>query len=295
MEQENGGWFWIENKIIERHAKDLGPIGVAVYCLLARRVNSNQECFPSRAHIAEVLGISDATAKKYLKLIVSLGLATKENRQDPAGDAANNLFRLKRRPRGVGQQLPNVGQEIPPGWAGDTQRVGQQLPPKKTNKNKTHVTSPPYPQPEPEPTTAALPTYSFSEEQLRTIETLNTRVGGGLTVNPTVLQFFRGWFQRGGTVPGLLEVVEHGLRKRQDIRSLAYFQSALNDWLTAGSPNSKGTSTPPPPSRFPTREEQRAETRRRMAAQEERIRLDNPGLWELMQRERAEARQKASA
>ena len=139
--------------------------------------------------------------------------------------------------------------------------------------------------------------FAFSDEQIRTVEELNTRVSRGVGVNPTILAFFRGWFQRGGTVAGLREVVEHGLSRNPKVSSLAYFQRPLNEWLDAsnGVPNSTAATTPPPASRFPTREEQRAETRRRMAAQEERIRLDNPGLWELMQRERAEARQKASA
>lgn len=292
MEQDDGGWFWVENKIIDEHAKALGPIGLAVYCLLARRSGNGKKCFPSRANIANTLGIAESTVKKSLDRIAALGLIGVEARRDPSGDAATNSYELKRQPLGVGRQMTHPHRQMTHGGPSDDPRVGRQTAPEEeTLREDVLKKNPPTPHPAdsvPEP--GAL-SFALSEEQIRVVEDLNGRVSRGLTVNPTVLAFFRGWFQRGGTVAGLREVVEHGLQRNPRVSSLAYFQRPLEEWLAAkhGAPNSTATTTP----RRPTPEEQAADRRRRMAAQDEQIRLDNPLMYELMMQQRAEARRKA--
>lgn len=71
---DGGQWYWIPKALIQNHALKIGPIGIAVYNVLASMADNNQECFPSQRYIANRLGYSRATINKALKALKDQGL-----------------------------------------------------------------------------------------------------------------------------------------------------------------------------------------------------------------------------
>ena len=71
---ENGQWYWISKSLIQNHAVNIGPIGIAVYNILASMADQQQECFPSQKYIGVKLGYSRATINKTLKVLKDQGL-----------------------------------------------------------------------------------------------------------------------------------------------------------------------------------------------------------------------------
>jgi DNA-binding MarR family transcriptional regulator len=77
-EMKDGRWYWIDKAVIQRYAREIGAMGVAVYNFLASLADSDQSCFPSQKHIACSLGYSRATVNRTLKLLEEKGLIRKE-------------------------------------------------------------------------------------------------------------------------------------------------------------------------------------------------------------------------
>ncbi len=62
-------WFSADNLFLDVYAKHFGAIGSSVYFTLCRRADGEQKCFPSQKNIAEMLGVSDRTVRKYLSYL----------------------------------------------------------------------------------------------------------------------------------------------------------------------------------------------------------------------------------
>ena len=79
---DGGQWYWVPKTVIQRYAVSIGPIGIAVYNVLASMADKEQECFPSQKYIADRLGYSRATVNKALKVLKDYGLiaVNKRNR-----------------------------------------------------------------------------------------------------------------------------------------------------------------------------------------------------------------------
>jgi biotin operon repressor len=75
-----GDWYWIQKVVIQRYAKEIKPIGIAVYNLLASLADNSQRCFPSQKYIAECLGYSRPYINKTIKLLEKSGLIKVEKR-----------------------------------------------------------------------------------------------------------------------------------------------------------------------------------------------------------------------
>lgn len=76
--------FIIDDSYLNGYAKIFGPSGTAVYLSLCRRANKEQFCFPSERLIAKDHGITEKTARKYLRLIEKVNIIRieKERRRD---------------------------------------------------------------------------------------------------------------------------------------------------------------------------------------------------------------------
>lgn len=76
--------FIIDDSYLNGYAKIFGPSGTAVYLSLCRRANKEQFCFPSEQLIAKDHGITEKTARKYLRLIEKANIIRieKERRRD---------------------------------------------------------------------------------------------------------------------------------------------------------------------------------------------------------------------
>jgi len=152
------GWFWVPNQVIDDYGAKIDPIGVAVYCVLARFAdNATQSCYPSIAKIAKLLGISDNTVKAKLEVLSDGRRARPATKTKPAIPAVKgcNLVDIKRGRRevmnGKVRNQPNLYTLLSPGSATDPGQpvthlpgsiidpwVGQRLP-----TNKTQFQDPP--------------------------------------------------------------------------------------------------------------------------------------------------------
>ena len=70
------GWFWIDNDIIDKMGKTMGPYGLAVYSVLARHLDKDDTCFPSTGYIGKLIGCSDRTVRRHIDQLEQLGLIT---------------------------------------------------------------------------------------------------------------------------------------------------------------------------------------------------------------------------
>lgn len=76
--------FIVDDAYLNGYAKIFGPNGTAVYLSLCRRANKEQFCFPSERLIAKDHGLTEKTARKYLRLIEKANIIRieKERRRD---------------------------------------------------------------------------------------------------------------------------------------------------------------------------------------------------------------------
>ena len=59
--QKDGGYFWIEDAVVDRYGATIGPLGLAVYAVLARHANAAGESYWPKAKLAGKLGVSKRT------------------------------------------------------------------------------------------------------------------------------------------------------------------------------------------------------------------------------------------
>jgi len=93
-DKRNKGWFWLDNDYLNGYAKVFGPVGTSVYLSICRHVDTKtQKCFPSQSFIAQELGISDRTVRKYLQLFIKHSLMEVE-KERKGGKWLNNIYSL---------------------------------------------------------------------------------------------------------------------------------------------------------------------------------------------------------
>jgi DNA-binding MarR family transcriptional regulator len=79
---DNGGWFWINKKVLQLFSRSLKSSGLAVYNVLASFANSkNQTCFPTQKTIAELIGMSKRTVIRRIRQLKELGLLSVEKKR----------------------------------------------------------------------------------------------------------------------------------------------------------------------------------------------------------------------
>jgi DNA-binding transcriptional MocR family regulator len=72
--QKNTHWFKFGRVIIDRHAKYLGPITLAVYVSIKRHSDADRIAFPSHELMAEELNTSTRTVLRHCKYLVAHNL-----------------------------------------------------------------------------------------------------------------------------------------------------------------------------------------------------------------------------
>lgn len=100
-----GGWFWVDNSIVDLHGASLGPVGVAVYAVLARHANGDGVCWPAKNTIGSRLGISKRAVDKAIAQLERCGLIQVERRQKDSGQSSTNRYHLL----AVAETVPSDG------------------------------------------------------------------------------------------------------------------------------------------------------------------------------------------
>lgn len=71
----DGGWYWIDKKVLHLYGRKIKASGIAVYNALSSFADSQtQQCFPTHKGIAQLLGLSRRTVIRKIKLLEQLGL-----------------------------------------------------------------------------------------------------------------------------------------------------------------------------------------------------------------------------
>jgi Helix-turn-helix domain len=79
--RQAGHWCWLNNVVIDHHARFLGPEALSLYTYLARHAdNTTQECWPTIPRMVQSTGMSRNRVRKALKRLAAYGLITLEER-----------------------------------------------------------------------------------------------------------------------------------------------------------------------------------------------------------------------
>lgn len=114
------------------------PLRKLVLLKLADNANDKGECWPSYQHIAEQCEIARSTVKNHVRDLEEAGLLKRVFRKEGTKNKSNifvlTLDEVKNKSMGgsgddLGQQMPEVGQEITEGGSGDDLGVGHQITP----------------------------------------------------------------------------------------------------------------------------------------------------------------------
>jgi Helix-turn-helix domain len=120
-----GHWYWLNNVVIDHHARFLGPEALALYACLARHAdNITQECWPTIPRMEQSTGMSRNRVRKALKRLAAYGLITLEERVIPHyGKVWRGylITLLDPNPLAVSLRQP-PGEQIPPPHGGTRRR-----------------------------------------------------------------------------------------------------------------------------------------------------------------------------
>lgn len=97
------------------------PLRKLVLIKLADNANDSGECWPSYQNIADQCEISKSSVKNHIRELEKAGFLTRVYRKQ-GNLNKSNIFHLtlgQHTPQGVSQEMPQVGQEMPEGGAGD--------------------------------------------------------------------------------------------------------------------------------------------------------------------------------
>ena len=73
--------FHVDNAILKRYGRELGPCGIAVYCALVMHADRDtQTCWPSHQTIADETGMSRMQVFREIKKLACLGLISIQKR-----------------------------------------------------------------------------------------------------------------------------------------------------------------------------------------------------------------------
>ncbi len=62
-------WFWVHKIIQKQYARLIGSSAISLYNSLACHANSGGECWPSKAHLAEELGVTARTIQRLVRVL----------------------------------------------------------------------------------------------------------------------------------------------------------------------------------------------------------------------------------
>lgn len=95
-------FFMIDNEVVDNYGHVIGPIGIAVYCYLARRAGNGGPCFPAHDTIAKAIGVSKKSVVEYLSR-----LAGEDKEEVLASNDLTPLIKIQRRTRQDGGATSN--------------------------------------------------------------------------------------------------------------------------------------------------------------------------------------------
>jgi DNA-binding transcriptional MocR family regulator len=123
----DGDWYWISRGILDNFASKIGVIGLALYNVYASYAREKGKAFPSQRTIAEKLGISLKTVRKYNKILEEHNLIKVES------------GRKKGRPNVIILLKVKGGESLPTGYEPSSHPGRKELPTKENNMKENTI------------------------------------------------------------------------------------------------------------------------------------------------------------
>lgn len=95
QDRRKRGYFTIDNVLLDVYGKEIGPFAIAVYAVLARFANSDSECWPGYATIAERTGMSTKQVGREITKLAAKQIISVTPRYNPETKVhSSNLYTL---------------------------------------------------------------------------------------------------------------------------------------------------------------------------------------------------------
>lgn len=137
--------FFVDDSYLNGYAKHLGTTNSMVYFVLCRHADKHQECFPSYEHMADKLGVSEATIKRGIRTLCEWNIIAIGKRKRAGGKFLHNSYTLL--DKSVWQNKPEVTNDLrSPEVTGEPHQrspmhstTGHPRPDKDTHKKEAHI------------------------------------------------------------------------------------------------------------------------------------------------------------
>jgi DNA-binding MarR family transcriptional regulator len=123
----DGDWYWISRSVLDNFASKIGVIGLALYNVYASYAREKGKAFPSQRTIAEKLGISLKTVRKYNKVLEEHNLIKVESGRKKGRPNVVILLKVKGR------------ESLPTGYEPSSHPGGKELPTKENNMKENTI------------------------------------------------------------------------------------------------------------------------------------------------------------
>jgi DNA-binding MarR family transcriptional regulator len=123
----DGDWYWISRGVLDNFASKIGVIGLALYNVYASYAREKGKAFPSQRTIAEKLGISLKTVRKYNKVLEKHNLIKVESGRKRGRPNIVILLKVKGR------------ESLPTGYESSSHPGGKELPTKENNMKENTI------------------------------------------------------------------------------------------------------------------------------------------------------------
>lgn len=136
--QEKYAYFFLtDNILINKYGKALTPYGIAIYCSIRWRTNTDDISWPSEKTIASELGISKRTVIRYLKVLIAYNILMKTRVPGPSGRWAYNVYQTVEREKWLEPDaLVSPGDRVTIRAGPGDSKSRKQVPQSHTNKNQ---------------------------------------------------------------------------------------------------------------------------------------------------------------
>lgn len=129
IRDRRGGFLWVSNQVFDYFAKQVNSTTFMIYMALCRMANNEtQDCYPSQAYIAGMIGVDERTVRRCMDELINMKLVGIEKK----GRAYS--YTLLKTPDNL--SAIDTGHGCPTIPDISNKNTGHQCPPNKTN-NKT--------------------------------------------------------------------------------------------------------------------------------------------------------------
>jgi predicted transcriptional regulator len=130
--EKEGGWYWIENDLMDIYGEYLGHIAIGIYNSLKRHENKEEIAFPSQALIAKEINASRKAINEHIRILEKYRLIVKKKTRSGKGSWRNNTYFITDRSEWLSPSNFSALDHVTQGYMNKTNT-------KKTNNKNTKI------------------------------------------------------------------------------------------------------------------------------------------------------------